>query len=57
MSEPNFRVEANRLMGCRNMSEDGLREEIMFSLMDMYSKGMDHQPEIIAINKSHNAQH
>lgn len=40
MTEPNFRAEANRLVGCKNMPDDEFAEEIMFTLTEIYQLGL-----------------
>lgn len=37
--KPNFRVEANRIMGCLKMDEEALRDEIKSSLEEAFDKG------------------
>jgi hypothetical protein len=41
MQQPNFRVEANRLMGCIGMQEDDLRQEIITALEHAYHAGKE----------------
>lgn len=40
MKEPNFRAEANRLVGCKGMEPEAFRDEILFTLMEIYNQAL-----------------